>query len=346
MDADIRIFINGIKEKTGIEFSVYGADGNFIAGCADENDVVPTKVEDIIVDENKNCTFFSIKYKSKSFIGKINGCDQTCKNYAYLISELAENSFFKEFGISKRDFVKAILLGETNYSQVKRYMRKYAIKDMPAFVMVISVPEDLTEDVKEILYNYSLVDTDFVIVTPESQLAFVKFIDNTSEEYQSSTEYAEFLKQSIYEETGAVVKISIGGTVNNIIDLSTSYSQAIVAARMAEAIKSRSDVYSYREFVTVKMLEDMPKYKLNEYLDTLMDASGREIFTDEEMILTAEEFLENSLNVSETARKLYLHRNTLIYRLDKIEKVTGLNIRKFTDALTFRLITIISKLVR
>ena len=64
------------------------------------------------------------------------------------------------------------------------------------------------------------------------------------------------------------------------------------------------------------------------------------------MLNTAEEFLESSLNTSETSRKLYLHRNTLTYRLDKIEKATGLNIRKFSDAVTFRLITVLAKLVR
>jgi carbohydrate diacid regulator len=94
------------------------------------------------------------------------------------------------------------------------------------------------------------------------------------------------------------------------------------------------------------MLEDLPKYKLNENLAILLDAGAKEIFTDEEMLNTAEEFLENSLNVSETSRKLYLHRNTLTYRLDKIEKATGLNIRKFSDAVTFRLITILSGLIR
>jgi carbohydrate diacid regulator len=94
------------------------------------------------------------------------------------------------------------------------------------------------------------------------------------------------------------------------------------------------------------MLEDMPKYKLAEYLETLMDVNAKEIFDDQEMTNTAEEFLENSLNVSETSRNLYLHRNTLAYRLDKIEKQTGLNIRKFSDAVIFRLITILSKLVR
>ena len=64
------------------------------------------------------------------------------------------------------------------------------------------------------------------------------------------------------------------------------------------------------------------------------------------MVVTAEEFLGNSLNISETSRKLYLHRNTLMYRLDKIERLTGLNVRKFSDAVTFRLIAILSKMVK
>ena len=346
MDADIRIFINGIREKTGIDFSVYTANGEFIAGNGKIGDTVPTGFEGIISDQKNNRTLFLIKYKSKCFIGKIDGAEQTQKNYAFLIGELAENSFFKESGLSRQEFCKAILMGETNHAQISRYMRKYAMRDMPAFVMVISVLPRAIDEVKNVLNTYGTDGLDFVVKIDDEQLAFVKFVDDESDEYQSSTEYAEFLKQSIYEETGASVKIAIGGTVKTVADLSTSFSQAMTAVRMINAIDAKGDVHSYKEYVLIRMLEDLPKYKLNENLETLMDTGAREIFSDEEMINTAEEFLENSLNVSETSRKLYLHRNTLTYRLDKIEKATGLNIRKFSDAVTFRLITILSKLVR
>ena len=115
---------------------------------------------------------------------------------------------------------------------------------------------------------------------------------------------------------------------------------------MCLAVNSKGEIHTYKEYVLVKMLEDLPKYKLNEYLETLLESGASGIFSDQEMTNTAEEFLENSLNISETSRNLYLHRNTLTYRLDKIEKMTGLNIRKFSDAVTFRLITILSRLVR
>lgn len=346
MEADIKLFINGIREKTGIAFAVYGADGTHISGDYDSTRPVPTNIDGIVVDTANNRTLFTIKYKNKCFIGKIDGATKTEKNYAYLISELAENSFFKEFGLSRSEFCKAILLGEANYSQINRYMRKYSMRDMPAFVMIINVPASSLSDVENILKNYSSDSSDFVKTIDDNQLAFVKFINEDGEEYQSSTEYAEFLKQSIYEETGAKALIAIGGTVKTVADLNTSFLQAMSAVRMRDAIESKGDVHSFKEYVLIKMIEDLPKYKLNEYLEILMDTGSREIFNDEEMTNTAEEFLENSLNVSETSRKLYLHRNTLIYRLDKIEKETGLNLRKFSDAVTFRLITVLSKLVR
>lgn len=105
-------------------------------------------------------------------------------------------------------------------------------------------------------------------------------------------------------------------------------------------------MHTYREFILIKMLEDIPEGKLGDYLSVLLDKEAKELLRDEEMVNTAEEFLENSLNVSETSRNLFMHRNTLMYRLDKIERVMGLNLRKFSDAVTFRIITILFKLVK
>ena len=71
-----------------------------------------------------------------------------------------------------------------------------------------------------------------------------------------------------------------------------------------------------------------------------------EVFDDTEIAETAEAFLESSLNVSEASRTLFMHRNTLMYRLDKIERITGLNIRKFSDAVTFRILSVLHRLLR
>ncbi len=345
MDADIKVFIGSIKEKTGIAFSVYKPNGEFVGGNGTIYKNIPKSVHGIVVDIEDNRTLFPISYKNKNFIGCLDGANIEQKNYAYLISELAENSFFKESGLSKADFFKAILFGDANHSQISRYMKKYAIKDVPSFVLLVGVDSEHANEIKEVLSTCA-EDNDLAIKIDEEQLAFVKFLKKENGDYQSPTEFAEFLKQSIYEEIGVKVKIAIGGTVRAISDLSTSFSQAISAYRMYSIINPKGDIHSYKDYLLIKMLEDLPKYKLNENLELLMDSGAKEIFNDEEMLNTAEEFLESSLNTSETSRKLYLHRNTLIYRLDKIEKATGLNIRKFSDAITFRLITILSRLVK
>ncbi len=345
MDIDINLFINGIREKTGIDFSVYGEDGALIVSGVNAPKSVPTDFESVFLDTANGRTLFHIKYKNKNFIGCLDGATDVEKNYAHLIGELAENVFIKESGLSRTEFYKAILLGEINYSQILRHQKKYNVQDAPAFVMIV-MAETRHNEVVNVLKNYSEGCSDFVVKMEDNQLAFVKFVDQTNDEYQSSTEYAEFLRQSVYEETGVSVRISVGSTVKTLIDLSSSYSQAMTTLRMSNAVNAKGEVHSFKEYILIRMLEDMPKFKLNENLEILMDSGAKEIFGDQEMIDTAEEFLENSLNVSETARKLYLHRNTLTYRLDKIERATGLNIRKFSDAVTFRLITILSKLVR
>ncbi len=346
METEIKGFINFIREKTGIDLSVYQSDGKFLAGNVDGRESVPTDFTGIKSAKEINKTLFLIKYKSKSLIGAIDGLGEIQNNYAFLIGELAENSFFRETGLTRAEFCKAILSGEASHTQISRYMRKFKMKDHPAFVMVISITGERKDDVKSVLESYGAEGLDFVLDIGDDQLAFVKFFGEDNEEYQSATEYAEFIKQSVYEETGASVRIAIGGTVKSVSNLSASFSQALTTLRMCSAVNSKGEIHTYKEFVLVKMLEDLPKYKLKEYLETLLEAGAGDIFSDEEMTNTAEEFLENSLNISETSRNLYLHRNTLTYRLDKIEKESGLNIRKFSDAVTFRLITLLTKLVK
>ena len=211
--------------------------------------------------------------------------------------------------------------------------------------MIISHNGNKIDDIIDIVSNYTTDDNDCVVPLDERECALVKFADQTAGEYQSFSEYALSLEQTIYEEIGEKVDIAIGGTVKNAGDLQVSFSQAISVQKMSKSISLGGGVHSFKEYVFIKMLEDLPKHKLSEYLQLLLDERAKEIFEDKEMIETAEEFLDNSLNVSETARKLYLHRNTLTYRLDKIERATGLNIRKFQEAVTFRLITILSKII-
>ncbi len=95
----------------------------------------------------------------------------------------------------------------------------------------------------------------------------------------------------------------------------------------------------------MRILSELPQSETEKYIKTVLDKNYREVLADEELMTAADAFIKHSLNISEASRSMYVHRNTLIYRLDKIERITGLNIRNFNDAMTFRIAYMISKLI-
>lgn len=350
MDSELSILINAIKEKTGIDITIYAESMKYLVSTDPKAQaVLPSSrdFETVFADAACNRTFFKIKYKNARLIGMIDGVGETEKNYAFLIMNLIESSSNRELQLSQSEYLKMILLGECNRPQVQKYMRKFNVPQMECYVLVISDKESKSEEIINILNNFATNSLDIAVAMEEGVAVFLKFIDEAGDnEYQSAAEYAGFLQQSIYEETGTRVSIAVGGKVPSVAEANTSFQQAMTTLRVSTAMNSKGEVHTFKEFLLVKMLEDIPKFKLNEYLEILLDSDAKSVFSDPEMINTAEEFLENTLNASETSKKLYLHRNTLTYRLDKIERSTGLNIRRFSDAMTFRLITYLYKLLK
>ena len=250
----------------------------------------------------------------------------------------------KESDLSKSEHLKRILLGESSSAGIYRYSTKYSVRSAACFALAIQT-EKMMEETLALIAQYSGNSLDGVVQIDEKHCVLVKFLSEEENESASAVDYAEFLCQSIQEELGFMPKIGVGTTVKELKDIAVSYAQASSALRYASVFESKGNVHSYREYMLVKMLEEIPDSKLAEYLYQLSNESTSEIFEDEDMLGTAEEFLQSSLNVSETSRNLYMHRNTLLYRLDKIEKATGLNIRLFPDAVSFRVLTILYKLL-
>ena len=197
-----------------------------------------------------------------------------------------------------------------------------------------------------VLEQYGGNSLDTALQMSDDTCVLLRFVENDPEEYPSTVDYAEFLVQSLKEELGINAHAGVGPIVKELKDAALSYEGAENALRYADVFNVSGNVHSYREFILVKMLESVPESKLVEYLTELSNENVKVIFEDAEMLNTAETFLQSSLNVSETSRNMYMHRNTLLYRLDKIEKATGLNIRAFPDAVSFRVLTILHKLLK
>ena len=132
------------------------------------------------------------------------------------------------------------------------------------------------------------------------------------------------------------VRVGYGNRVLNLPDLAKSYQEAKMAIEVGKIFYAEKDTISYSNLGIGRLIYQLPM--------TLCEMFIKEVFGDEipdvlqeENVVTIQKFFENNLNISETARQLYVHRNTLVYRLERLEKIIGLDIRKFDDAMTFKI---------
>ncbi len=264
--------------------------------------------------------------------GRGEGAEREAKLVAYLLADAARSDRPKK--------LNAILLGEGGKMQALRYLEKHNIPDAPCFALEV-IPDRRENDAFEHIER-CLDQNDRVVMTDDDRISVVKF----AEEGQSPFEYGQFLSQSLYEEAGIRAKIGVGCEMSSFSEISASYFQAVSAIRMSEMLGDKGSVHSYREYLLVRLLSDLSKEQIRERLRQFSIGGTEAVFGDEELIGTAEVFLESDLNASETSRALFIHRNTLSYRLDKIERLTGLNIRKFPDAVTFRVISVLLRLIK
>ena len=337
--SDLGKICKGISEKLSIEFFYYAENTR-----PSHAPVCDKQFED--VTDDGAYTYFRFLYRSVGYIGCIHGVDETTYNYARLLPSYIESFAERETELSKTEHLKRILLGEASTMSIYKYSTKFSVKGAACFAIVLRVPKFMKETLA-VLEQYGGNSLDTALQISDDLCALVRFINAEMEDgYRSSVDYAQFLAQSLKEELGIDAIVGVGPIVRELKDVSISYAGAENALRYADVFEVSGNVHSYREFLLVKMLEDVPEGRLNEYLSEIADEHFKEIFEDEEMLETAEAFLESSLNVSETSRNLYMHRNTLLYRLDKIEKATGLNIRLFSDAVSFRVLTVLYKLLK
>ncbi len=203
--------------------------------------------------------------------------------------------------------------------------------------------KDLAKNVREYL-NAMAYSCDFVADMGDGVTAFCKRLDNDCD-YQSAGEFASVLKENLTEEIKGNVKIGVGGVAHGASELPQYYAYAKSALINGAEYDPKSDIYSYKEYALIKALSELPEATKEKYVKTVLDRNYRDVTADEELMAAADAFLQYSLNISEASRNMYVHRNTLIYRLDKLEKLTGLNIRNFADAVTFRTACLIHKML-
>ena len=148
---------------------------------------------------------------------------------------------------------------------------------------------------------------------------------------------AEAIQETALSEAGLAVTIGIGEPTQQANELSRSYRQACRALEIGRVFRPEESVYAFSSLILERLLSDITPETAAYYHGLLFNRRTARLFTDE-LLGTVEMFFKKDLNLSDTARQLYIHRNTLVYRLDKVQRLTGLDLRRFDDAMTFKLL--------
>ncbi|NLK38639.1 MAG: PucR family transcriptional regulator [Clostridiales bacterium] len=208
------------------------------------------------------------------------------------------------------------------------YLIKFHGKtDMLPFEMVQNMFPDKNRD-----YVISIGEYDIVLVK-ELQPGFdMKDVENIA------VTIAETLNSEFYTK----VSIGISTAVDNIKDLARAFKEAQVALEVGKVFDTEKNIVSYENLGIGRLIYQLPTTLCEMFLQEVFKKGSLDSL-DRETLMTVQSFFENNLNVSETSRKLFVHRNTLVYRLEKIRKLTGLDLREFEHAITFKVALMVKK---
>lgn len=182
---------------------------------------------------------------------------------------------------------------------------------------------------------------EYVISVSEQDIVLVKEV-RPGVEIKEIEKMASNLADTLNTEFFAKVAIGIGTAVDNIKDLARSYKEAQVALEVGKVFDTEKSIISYENLGIGRLIYQLPTTLCEMFLQEVFK-NGSLDSLDRETLMTIQCFFENNLNVSETSRKLFVHRNTLVYRLEKIRKLTGLDLREFDHAITFKVALMVKK---
>ncbi|MDF2537039.1 MAG: hypothetical protein K0S76_60 [Herbinix sp.] len=185
---------------------------------------------------------------------------------------------------------------------------------------------------------------DFITAVDEKNIILVKEVKQ-SETYEDLNKTAKVILDMLNTEAMTKVHVAYGTIINEIKDVSRSYKEAKMALDVGKIFYSGRNVVAYNNLGIGRLIYQLPMPLCKMFIKEIFDGKSPDDF-DEETLTTINKFFENSLNVSETSRQLYIHRNTLVYRLDKLQKSTNLDLRVFEDAITFKIALMVVKYMK
>lgn len=241
---------------------------------------------------------------------------------------------------NKTDFLNGLMTGGIPSYDIQERASRLHINPEEERVLFLLESKDLDETVNEILKNLfpSRTKTYLVPVT-EHTLAVLRPV-RASETPDDVRRTAQTMVDTLNTEALMRVRLSYSCVINSLSDLQEAFRETSLALKVGKLFYSEQTVFPYNELGIGRLIYQLPASLCENFLKEIFGADIPNSF-DEELLGTINRFFQNNLNIAETSRQLHMHRNTLIYRLDQIQKKTGLDVRLFEDAMTFKIATMV-----
>ena len=246
----------------------------------------------------------------------------------------------------KDNFIKNLLLDNLLLVDIYNRAKKLHI-DSEAKRVVLLVETQTEKDntaLETVRTLFATRTRDFITAVDEKNIIIVKEVKQ-SETYKDIEQTAFVILDTLNTEAMSRVKVAFGTIISSLKDVSKSYKEAKMALDVGKIFYSDKNVVAYSNLGIGRLIYQLPIPLCKMFIREIFGDMSPDDF-DEETLATINKFFENSLNVSETSRQLFIHRNTLVYRLDKIQKITGLDLRVFEDAITFKIALMVVKYMK
>ena len=346
--------IEGLKGISRVDFCVLDTEGKELAATfevSQEREQAVLSFVESPADSQviQGCQFFKIFDEQRlEYVlladGETDDVYMMGKIAAFQIQSLL--IAYKE-RFDKDNFIKNLLLDNLLlvdiYNRAKKLHIDTEVKRV-IFIIETSHEKDSAalDNVRNLLGGKS---KDFITAVDEKNIIVVKELsekDGNRELEKMARDMLDTLRNEGGEEQ---IRISYGTIVNDIKEVSKSYKEAKLALDVGRIFFDEKDIVAYTTLGIGRLIYQLPIPQCRMFIEEIFEGKSPDDL-DEETLTTINKFFENSLNVSETSRQLYIHRNTLVYRLDKLQKSTGLDLRVFEDAITFKIALMIVKYMK
>ncbi|MBO6155216.1 MAG: helix-turn-helix domain-containing protein [Lachnospiraceae bacterium] len=345
--------IDGLHQISKIEFAVMDSEGGVLATTISDAKQYKEAAVSFAMSEAESqvvpgCQFFKVYDEQQlEFVVLAIGADEedtqmVGKIATFQIQELMVA--YKE-RFDRDNFIKNLLLDNLLLVDIYNRAKKLHI-DVEARRVVMIVETGSKKDgdeIDRIRSVFSGKTRDFVTAVDENNIIVVKEL--AENETLADVHKIASVIVDTFKDRSNEIRISYGTVVKEIKEVSRSYKEAGLALDVGKIFIEERNIIAYSELGIGRLIYQLPIPLCRMFIKEIFDGKSLEDF-DEETLVTINKFFENSLNVSETSRQLYIHRNTLVYRLDKLEKTTGLDLRVFEDAITFKIALMVVKYMK